>query len=81
MLSQTGEGRKEIGEAIVKARAARGMLQRDLAKLIGTSSSALSLIEAGKRHPLLSTIHKIADALGLEYTYCPRSGCRFRQPR
>jgi DNA-binding XRE family transcriptional regulator len=46
-------------------RAASGHEQRELAPLIGITSSGLSLIEAGKRRPSLETVHSFAACIGV----------------
>ena len=47
--------------AVIRARS--GLSQSALAKLAGITPSALSMIEAGKREPIMSTAFALADAL------------------
>jgi transcriptional regulator with XRE-family HTH domain len=54
-----------IGSAIQLARAKRRLSQVELAKRAGISVSYLSLLERNKRDPPLSTVKKVADALGI----------------
>ena len=52
-----------IGKAIRILRAARGLNKTEMADAAGCDASYLSLIEAGKREPKLSTLRQIADGL------------------
>lgn len=54
-----------IGGAIQLARTKRKLSQRELADRAGISVSYLSLLERSKRDPPLSTLQKIAAALGI----------------
>ena len=55
-----------LGEAVRKARLARGMTQADLAAATGTSQSAIARLELGGGNPRLETLARVADALGVE---------------
>lgn len=57
-----------VGQAITKLRNARGMSQLELAERANVSSGHLSLIERDLRHPLWSTIKKLAHALDVNIT-------------
>jgi len=50
----------------LKARAAAGVTQAEVAELIGTTQSAVARLESGsgKHSPSLSTLQKYAHALG-----------------
>lgn len=52
---------------IRRIRKERGMTQEKLAELCNTSVSYIGLLEIGRNVPKLSTIEKIADALGVDY--------------
>jgi ribosome-binding protein aMBF1 (putative translation factor) len=54
----------EIREQIVKAREDKQLTQKDLARLSGLTQSNISNIENGSNRPTISTLKKIADALG-----------------
>jgi len=54
-----------IGSAIQLARTKRKLSQVELAKRAGISVSYLSLLERDKRDPPISTVKKIASALGI----------------
>jgi transcriptional regulator with XRE-family HTH domain len=48
---------------VAERRAARGLSQRDLAQLVGTTQSAIARLESGGRPPRIDTLLRIADAL------------------
>ena len=52
-----------VGLRIRKAREEAGLTQQELALLCGISTSALSLIETGKRDLRVSSLFRIAAAL------------------
>ena len=55
----------KIGEKIKKAREAKGLSQKEVAVSLKMDQSQYSKIENNKTDPHLSTIGKIADALGI----------------
>src|SRR6266705_3229748 len=63
-----GEARlaADVGERIRAARETAGLSQRDLAARMGTSQAAVARLEAGGVGATLTTLHRVADALGLE---------------
>lgn len=54
----------EISEQIIRAREEAQLTQKDLARLSGVTQSNISNIECGNNRPTISTLKKIADALG-----------------
>jgi len=56
----------DVGERIRAAREAAGLSQRDLAGRMGTSQAAVARLEAGGVGATLTTLHRVAAALGLE---------------
>lgn len=56
-----------FGPAIRLARAAKGLSQRELAAKIDVGPSHVSLIEAGKRQPSISTLESVANALDIPH--------------
>lgn len=56
----------EVGERIRAAREAAGLNQRDLAGRMGTSQAAVARLEAGGVGATLTTLHRVAVALGME---------------
>jgi transcriptional regulator with XRE-family HTH domain len=57
-----------IVEQIKNRRESLLVTQEMLADIAGVSLRALKQLESGKGNPTLQTIHKIAEALGLELT-------------
>lgn len=57
-----------IGERLRELREARNISMRALATNSGLSANALSMIERGKVSPSVSTLYKLADALGVSIT-------------
>jgi transcriptional regulator with XRE-family HTH domain len=58
---------RAIADAVILARGARKMTQRDLGDILGTTDTAISRIESG-RHPVtLDTLNKLGTALGLTF--------------
>ncbi|MBV8125970.1 MAG: helix-turn-helix transcriptional regulator [Paucibacter sp.] len=55
----------EIGHALKICRSAKKLSLDELAERAGLSQSYLSMIESGKREPTLSSIDKVAKALGV----------------
>ncbi|SRR6266404_1238649 len=56
----------EIAERVRQARKRLGMTQSELATRIGSTQPAIARLEAGGVMPNLDTLHRIAEALGLE---------------
>ena len=55
---------------LIKARRSLlGLTQQDLADYSGLSLRLIKQIEAGNGNPSMSTLSKIADALGLEIVF------------
>jgi transcriptional regulator with XRE-family HTH domain len=57
-----------IGERLRELREARNISMRALASRSGLSANALSMIERGRASPSVSTLYKLADALGVSIT-------------
>jgi len=57
-----------IGERLRDLREARNISMRALAARSGLSANALSMIERGRASPSVSTLYKLADALGISIT-------------
>jgi transcriptional regulator with XRE-family HTH domain len=54
----------EVRKAIVGARRRAGFTQRELARRIGTSQSAIGRLERGNGRLSVATLRKIADVTG-----------------
>jgi ribosome-binding protein aMBF1 (putative translation factor) len=53
----------QIADRVAARRAERGLSQRELAELTGTTQSAIARLEAGGRPPRIDTLLRIATAL------------------
>jgi DNA-binding XRE family transcriptional regulator len=65
-----------IASDLAERRAERGLSQRELAGLVGTTQSAIARLESGGRPPRIDTLLRIADALDcdLHVELRPRDG-------
>lgn len=57
-----------VGERLRELREAHNISMRALAARSGLSANALSMIERGRASPSVSTLYKLADALGISIT-------------
>jgi predicted transcriptional regulator len=53
----------QIADKVSEQRTARGLSQRELAELVGTTQSAIARLERGGRPPRIDTLLRIAEAL------------------
>ncbi len=58
----------DVGRRLNELRQAQGISMRGLATKSGLSANALSMIERGRTSPSVSTLYKLADALGVPVT-------------
>lgn len=58
----------DVGLRLRELREARNISMRGLATQSGLSANALSMIERGRTSPSVSTLYKLADALGVPVT-------------
>jgi len=58
----------DVGKRLRELREGRGISMRALATRSGLSANALSMIERGRTSPSVSTLYKLADALGVPIT-------------
>lgn len=56
---------KKLGENLKKLRVKKDISQIELARILGVDRSFVSNMENGKNNPTLSTLRKIASALGV----------------
>ena len=54
----------EVRDLVISARSAANLTQKQLAQRSGVSQANISKIENGNYHPSLSTLKRIAGALG-----------------
>ncbi len=55
----------KLGKNLKRIRVGKGITQGDIVRALGISRSFVSNIENGKTNPTLSTISKLAKALGV----------------
>ncbi len=55
----------DLGSNLKAARLERGLTQEDVSMLSGVHETEISRIEAGKRDPRVSTVRKLAKAVGV----------------
>lgn len=56
---------EKLGENLRRIRTEKGLTQEDIARSLGVSRGFVSNVENGKTNPTLSTITKIAGAVGV----------------
>lgn len=71
----TQEARKDVGESIRKAREAKGLTLRQVAKLTGIAFNHIGRIERGKYNVTVDTLAVIANALGVKITFTDIEDC------
>ena len=54
----------KAGDAVLRARAARALTQKQLSELTGIDQGDISKIEKGVANPTIGTLERIAEALG-----------------
>ena len=64
-LRLAGTDGRQLAAALKNARKAQGLVQMELAGKIGTTKSAISRLKHGTGDIRLSTLRKLAAALGL----------------
>ena len=58
----------DVGGRLRELRLGIGVSMRALARMSGLSANALSMIERGRTSPSVSTLHKLANAMGIPIT-------------
>jgi|SRR5271170_3527453 len=58
----------EVAVRVVKYRAEHGLSQTALAKLLGMHQPAIARLEAGEHEPSLTTLSRLAQALGEDFS-------------
>ena len=64
----------QIAEQVVQRRRELGLSQADLARVCGTTQSAIARLESGGRPPRIDTLLKLAHALDCELVVELRPG-------
>lgn len=65
---------REIAWQIIKYRMDHGLTQEELAARVGTSREQIARIESGRHLPSVTTLQRVADALGCRLAITFESG-------
>ena len=65
---------EELARLVIKHRFELGLSQKELARRVGTSHSAISRIESGRHQTSVATLQRVARALGLRLVLGFESG-------
>lgn len=68
----------EFRKALIGARIAAGLTQRQLAERMGTSQSAIARLESGNQMPTLDTLYRLAMVMGVDFAITPEEPLRAR---
>ena len=81
-VSEDGWFFAAIADQVAERRIARGLSQKDLAELCGTTQSAIARLESGGRPPRIDTLLRIANALDCQLVVelRPRTKARSDKP-
>lgn len=73
-VTHTFEADKII-QALIEARRASGMTQKELSELTGIAQGDISKLEKGNANPSLRTLIRLAEGMGmqLKVEFCPSS--------
>jgi len=65
----------KLAAGLIRLRLAKGLTQAQLAALLNTKQESIARLESGSSLPSLSTVKRVADALGadLEISLRPKS--------
>lgn len=55
---------REVAQQVILLRTRQGLSQEALARLVGTSKSAIVRLESGRHRPTMETLRRVAAALG-----------------
>lgn len=65
---------EEIARLVIMHRGALGLSQKELARRVGTSHSAISRLESGRHQASVVTLQRVATALGVRLVLGFESG-------
>ncbi len=65
VYTKTVNNSKKLGQNMKKIRLAKQMSQGDICRKLGVDRAYISNVESGNKNPTLSTITKLAKALGV----------------
>jgi ribosome-binding protein aMBF1 (putative translation factor) len=58
---------EDLARLVIKHRSALGISQKELARRVGTSHSAISRLESGRHKTSVETLQRVAEALGARF--------------
>jgi transcriptional regulator with XRE-family HTH domain len=64
-MSSKAQSAKKLGQNMKKWRMKKKMSQGDISRALGVDRSYVSNIENGRMNPTLSTLEKLAEAIGI----------------
>lgn len=62
---QKADSSKKLGKNLKKLRLKKKMSQGDISRKLGVDRAYISSIENGRMNPTLSTLEKLAEAIGV----------------
>jgi ribosome-binding protein aMBF1 (putative translation factor) len=65
---------EELARLVISHRAALGLSQKELARRVGTSHTAISRLESGRHRASVETMQRVAQALGVRFVFGFESG-------
>lgn len=65
---------EELARLVIRHRGALGLSQKELARRVGTSHSAISRLESGRHKTSVDTLQRVAEGLGLRLVLGFESG-------
>lgn len=65
---------EEVARFVIRRRGALGISQKELARRVGTSHSAISRLESGRHKTSVETLRRVAEALGVRLVLGFESG-------
>lgn len=72
---------EELARLVIRHRAALNLSQKELARRVGTSYSAISRLESGRHQTSVATLQRVATGLGLRLVVGFESGPADRPTR
>ena len=72
---------EDLARLVIKHRSAQGISQKELARRVRTSHSAISRLESGRHKTSVDTLQRVADALGLRLVLGFETGPRANPQR
>jgi ribosome-binding protein aMBF1 (putative translation factor) len=65
---------RDVAIRIIQFRAARGLTQTDVARMVGMQQPVIARLERGENPPSLATLARISSGTGIEFDLVVRQG-------